>query len=114
MHVLKPLARSGVGCKLAAASDVADGAQMLGGGCWAELATGKAIAGGGVALKGHVIGQHGGTHWGRFGGSEAMNAAANSYFSGFYTEAEQVDTVLRRLGDRFEDLGLAMPESREG
>jgi len=50
----------------------------------------------------------------RFGGSEAMNAAANSYFAGFYTEAEQVDTVLRRLGDRFEDLGLAMPESREG
>ncbi|MEQ3671497.1 hypothetical protein, partial [Pseudophaeobacter sp.] len=50
----------------------------------------------------------------RFGGSEAMNAAANSYFAGFYTDAEQVDTVLRRLGDRFEDLGLAMPESREG
>ena len=50
----------------------------------------------------------------RFGGSEAMNAAANSYFAGFYTDAEQTETILRRLGDRFEDLGLAMPESREG
>lgn len=48
----------------------------------------------------------------RFGGAEAMNTAANSYFAGFYSEGEQAETVLRRLRDRFADIGLAMPESR--
>ncbi|WP_417699875.1 hypothetical protein [Pseudophaeobacter sp.] len=49
-----------------------------------------------------------------FGGAEGMNAAANTYFAGFYSEGEQTDAILGRLRDRFEEIGVAMPESRAG
>ncbi|MFC4215976.1 hypothetical protein ACFP4H_22450 [Pseudophaeobacter arcticus] len=49
-----------------------------------------------------------------FGGAEGLNAAANSYFAGFYSEGEQTETILRRLRERFDDIGVAMPESRDG
>ena len=49
-----------------------------------------------------------------FGGAEGLNAAANSYFAGFYSEGEQTETILRRLRERFDDIGVAMPESRAG
>ncbi|MCG7626158.1 hypothetical protein, partial [Epibacterium sp. Ofav1-8] len=47
-----------------------------------------------------------------FGGSEAFSVAISRYFDGFYTEAERSETVLRRLEEEFEELGLAMPASR--
>ncbi|MFC4217161.1 hypothetical protein ACFOYV_18250, partial [Pseudophaeobacter arcticus] len=49
-----------------------------------------------------------------FGGAEGLSAAANSYFAGFYSEGEQTETILRRLRERFDDIGVAMPESRAG
>ncbi|AHD02953.1 phage tail tape measure protein [Leisingera methylohalidivorans] len=49
-----------------------------------------------------------------FGGQEAMAAATTAYWTGFYSEAERRETVMRRLGDQFEALGIAMPESRDG
>ena len=50
----------------------------------------------------------------QFGDAETMASAVNTYFSGFYSEAEQVETLTRRLGDQFADLGLRMPQSRDG
>jgi len=47
-----------------------------------------------------------------FGGSEAFSVAISRYFDGFYSEAERSETVLRRLEEEFEELGLAMPASR--
>lgn len=49
-----------------------------------------------------------------FGGLEAMQSAATAYWTGFYSEQERFDTQLRQLRARFKDLGLVMPESREG
>lgn len=49
-----------------------------------------------------------------FGGADQLSASVTSYFSGFYTEAEQSEAVLRRLRDEFESLGIAMPTSRDG
>lgn len=52
-----------------------------------------------------------------FGGTEEMQAAVNAYFTGFYSEAEQAETLRRRalkqLRKEFRGLGVAMPKSRE-
>ncbi|MCG7574846.1 hypothetical protein MHM39_14840 [Phaeobacter sp. CNT1-3] len=47
-----------------------------------------------------------------FGGSEAMANAAQAYFAGFYSDAEQRAATLRRLTAQFTDLDQAMPQSR--
>lgn len=49
-----------------------------------------------------------------FGGAEAMATAANIYFGAFYSQGERTETIMRRLRERFEELGVAMPESRDG
>lgn len=49
-----------------------------------------------------------------FGGIEQMGQAVNTYFAAFYSQEEQRDTIMRRLNDRFADLGQIMPQSREG
>ncbi|MFP3384422.1 hypothetical protein, partial [Tritonibacter sp. SIMBA_163] len=49
-----------------------------------------------------------------FGGSDAFSVAISSYFSGFYTEAERSEVLMRRLQEEFEALGIAMPTSRDG
>ncbi|MFY1710437.1 hypothetical protein J3366_02995 [Tritonibacter mobilis] len=49
-----------------------------------------------------------------FGGSDAFSVAISSYFSGFYTEAERSEVLMRRLQEEFEALGIAMPSSRDG
>ncbi|TNJ39256.1 hypothetical protein [Phaeobacter sp. B1627] len=49
----------------------------------------------------------------QFGGAEQLSASVTSYFTGFYSGAEQSEAVLRRLRAEFEGLGLAMPASRD-
>lgn len=49
----------------------------------------------------------------RFGSLEAMNSAVDTYFQAFYTERERSEAIARRLSGQFEDLGVAMPASRE-
>lgn len=48
-----------------------------------------------------------------FGGADQLSASVSSYFSGFYSDAEQSEIVLRRLREEFEAMGIAMPASRE-
>lgn len=52
-----------------------------------------------------------------FGGTEEMRAAVNAFFTGFYSEAEQAETLRRRamkqLRKGFRGLGISMPKSRE-
>ncbi|OIQ32302.1 MAG: hypothetical protein BM562_05385 [Alphaproteobacteria bacterium MedPE-SWcel] len=49
-----------------------------------------------------------------FGGADQMSAAVTGYVSGFYSESEQSEVILRRLREEFESLGIAMPASRDG
>lgn len=49
-----------------------------------------------------------------FGGVAAMAGAANIYFGAFYSQGERTEIILRRLRERFEEMGLAMPETRAG
>ncbi|MEX0305332.1 MAG: hypothetical protein AB3N24_23175, partial [Leisingera sp.] len=53
-----------------------------------------------------------------FGSAEQMQAATSAYFAAFYSEAEQADTLRRRalkqLSEQFDELGVAMPETRAG
>lgn len=52
-----------------------------------------------------------------FGGLKKMGEAVNTYFSAFYTATEQAETLrrqaLERLEEKFGDLGIAMPQSRQ-
>lgn len=48
-----------------------------------------------------------------FGGMDAMTSAVGTYWNAFYTEAERQETTIRRLTEEFEELGMALPESRE-
>lgn len=49
-----------------------------------------------------------------FGGLDAMAASVNTYFGAFYSEGERNEIMLRRLRKQFTDLGVMMPQSREG
>lgn len=48
-----------------------------------------------------------------FGGMEAMAASVGTYWTAFYTEAEQQETAVRRLTEQMNALGVAFPTSRE-
>lgn len=50
----------------------------------------------------------------RFGGLEAMTGAVTTYWAAFYSDAERSETTLRRLSETFADLGVTMPQSRDG
>ncbi len=47
-----------------------------------------------------------------FGGSNAFTSAVGTYYAAFYSQAEQVETSMRRLTERFSELGFALPRSR--
>ncbi|WP_417816612.1 hypothetical protein [Tritonibacter scottomollicae] len=47
-----------------------------------------------------------------FGGLDALNTSTATYWQGFYTEAERVEALTRRLSDEFAGLGLSLPTSR--
>ncbi|GAB5433923.1 MAG: tail tape measure protein [Epibacterium sp.] len=49
----------------------------------------------------------------KFGGADQLAASVSSYFSGFYTQAERSEVLLRRLREEFEALGISMPASRD-
>lgn len=48
-----------------------------------------------------------------FGGLEGFTAATSAYWQAYYSEAERVETITRRLTEDFGDLGLSLPTSRE-
>jgi hypothetical protein len=50
----------------------------------------------------------------QFGGVEAFSASVLSYWNAFYSDAERQEATLRGLSERFAELNLVMPESREG
>ncbi|CUH68697.1 Phage-related protein [Thalassovita gelatinovora] len=47
-----------------------------------------------------------------FGGLEAMNASATTYYEAFYSAAERQAVTLRHVTTAFEDLNLSMPQTR--
>ncbi|WP_150120390.1 phage tail protein [Sulfitobacter sp. HI0027] len=47
-----------------------------------------------------------------FGGLDAFSSATSAYFAGFYTQQERFDTAVRQLEGRFEELNVAMPQTR--
>lgn len=48
------------------------------------------------------------------GGLEAFSEASNTYFSEFFTEAEQFEWLSDSMSKQFTSLGLSLPSSREG
>ncbi|WP_083101392.1 hypothetical protein [Pseudophaeobacter leonis] len=49
----------------------------------------------------------------QFGRIEAFSTSVLAYWNAFYSDAERQETTLRGLAERFEELGVAMPKSRE-
>ncbi|MBT3142918.1 hypothetical protein KL867_17755 [Ruegeria litorea] len=49
-----------------------------------------------------------------FGSIETMTAATGAYMQAVYSEGERTEITIRRLRATFADLGLVMPESRDG
>lgn len=47
-----------------------------------------------------------------FGGIDAMGAAAQKYYAGYYSQGEQQDAVRAAFAQQFAGLGLTMPETR--
>ncbi|MEP1327123.1 hypothetical protein [Pseudophaeobacter sp.] len=50
----------------------------------------------------------------QFGGTEGFNTSILAYWSAFYSDAEQQEATMRKLAEQFAELGVAMPQSREG
>ncbi|TNE60447.1 MAG: hypothetical protein EP341_01290, partial [Sphingomonadales bacterium] len=48
-----------------------------------------------------------------FGSIDTMNSAVITYWQTVYSESEQTETTVRRLTSTFEELGYAMPRSRD-
>lgn len=48
-----------------------------------------------------------------FGGLDAMSSATNSYFSNFYSEEKQRQTLTRQTAETLKALNIAMPKTRE-
>ena len=48
-----------------------------------------------------------------FGGIERFVNATTAYYEAFYTEAERTDILTRQLTTSFDQLGLALPETRD-
>jgi hypothetical protein len=49
----------------------------------------------------------------QFGSIEALNTSVLAYWNAFYSDAERQETTLRGLTERFAELGVAMPNSRD-
>jgi hypothetical protein len=49
----------------------------------------------------------------QFGSIEALNTSVLTYWNAFYSDAERQETTLRGLTERFAELGVAMPNSRD-
>jgi hypothetical protein len=50
----------------------------------------------------------------QFGSIEAFSTSVLTYWNAFYSDAERQEATLRGLSERFAELGVAMPKSREG
>ncbi|MEQ3671528.1 hypothetical protein [Pseudophaeobacter sp.] len=50
----------------------------------------------------------------QFGGVQAFNTSVLAYWGAFFTDAERQEATLRGLSERFAELNLVMPQSREG
>ncbi len=50
----------------------------------------------------------------QFGSIEAFSTSVLGYWNAFYSDAERQEATLRGLSERFAELNIVMPESREG
>ncbi len=86
-----------------------------------RLATGLETANEAFDLLGHsafaasILGGDAASHLiDQFGGVEAFSASVLTYWNAFYSDAERQEATLRGLSERFAELNLVMPRSREG
>lgn len=49
----------------------------------------------------------------QFGGADAFGQITASYWQGYYSEAERIETLTRQLTAQFQSLGYALPDSRD-